>query len=133
MAIGMIRPAYVRFNGTSLTDHNRSAVSVSVERIEQRVRVASGRMRKIFTADKRSFDMSWNDLPETGASTVDGRWGANEIINFFNTTQGTFTLGLVQSNGTVTNYTVVFTDFSANPVKRWGRYYYEISLSLEEV
>lgn len=133
MAIAMWRPAYVRFNGTNITEHNRSPVEEEVERIEQQTRVASGRMRKQHIADKRSFSISWTDLPETAARTVDGAWGAREIINFFNSTTGPFTLGLVQSDNTVLSYTVVFTDFSANPTKRWGTYYYEVSLSLEEV
>lgn len=133
MAIGMVRPAYVRLNGYILSDHNRSAVEISVDRIEQRVRVASGRMRKIYTADKRSFDMSWSELPESSELTVDGNWGAKEIIAFYESMVGDFTLGLVQSDGFVESYNVVFTDFSANPTKRWGTYYYDLSLSLEEV
>lgn len=133
MAIGMPRPAYVRFNGNNLSDHNRSDVSVELDRIEQRTRVASGRMRKFYVADKHSFGLSWSDLPETAAKTIDGKWGASEIISFYHSTPGEFTLGLVQSNGTLKTYTVVFTDFSANPVKRWGTYYYDLSLSLEEV
>lgn len=133
MALAMLRPAYVRLNGNVLTDHNRSPVEIDVERIEQRTRVASGRMRKIHTADKRSFSMSWEMLPETSAGTVDGHWGAAEMKNFFDTTTTEFTLSLVRSDGGLENYTVVFTDFSANPVKRWGTYYYEVSMSLEEV
>lgn len=133
MALAMWRPIYVRFNGTNVSEHNRSDVEVDVERIETRTRVASGRMRKQYVADKRSFSISWTDLPETAANTVDGAWGAQEIINFFNSMSGEFTLGLVQSDNTVANYTVVFTDFSANPTKRWGIYYYDVELTLEEV
>lgn len=133
MAMRLLRPAYVRFNGSNVTEHNRSPVETDYDRIEQSTRVASGRMRKFFVADKRSFSISWTMLPETAARTVDGAWGASEIIKFFETTPGSFTLALVQSNNTVKQYTVVFTDFSANPVKRWGTYYYDVSLSLEEV
>lgn len=133
MAIGMPRPALVRFNGTPLSDHNREPLDISVERIETTTRVASGRLRKFFVADKRSFSLSWNMLPETAARTVDGQWGAKELTNFFDTTPDEFTLSVIQSDNTITNYTVIFTDFSATPVKRWETYYYDVSLSLEEV
>lgn len=133
MPITLSRPAYVRFNGSNLSEHNRSPVEIDYDRIEQSTRVASGRMRKFFVADKRNFSVDWTMLPETAARTVDGAWGASEIINFFESTPGSFTLTLVQSDNTLEQYTVVFTDFSANPVKRWGTYYYDVSLSLEEV
>lgn len=134
MAITLLRPVYVRFGANIVSEHNRSPVEVDYERIRQTTRVASGRMRQQYIADKRNFSISWEMLPETAASTVDGAWGAQEIINFYNSTSGPFTLGLMQSNNTtVTNYTVLFSDFSATPVKRWGTYYYDIDVSLEEV
>jgi hypothetical protein len=46
-----------------LSDHNRSPISMTNERIEQRQRMANGTMRSFFIADKLSIDISWSMLP----------------------------------------------------------------------
>jgi hypothetical protein len=46
-----------------LSDHNRSEVNVTNERIEQRQRMANGTMRSFFIADKLTIDTSWSMLP----------------------------------------------------------------------
>lgn len=132
------RPAFVAFNGTKLTDHNRGSVSESVERIGGSVRTARGNLRKYHVADKRSFDMSWDMLPGPANKTVDGFWGADAIINFYNTTTGPFTLSLATNElvgqaYVLRDYTVLFDDFDYSVEKRWDRYFYSLSLSLEEV
>ena len=45
------------------SDHNRSQISITNERIEQRQRMANGTMRSFFIADKLSIDTSWSMLP----------------------------------------------------------------------
>lgn len=134
MAIALPRDSFVRFNGSRLSDHNRSEVDQSFERIESRVRTARGRMRKSYVADKRSFTISWDALPEKDADTIDGRWGAKSLIDFYKSTPGAFTLELVDSDDNYSeSYTVVFTDFSYSIVHRFDNYYYNLSLGLEEV
>lgn len=132
------RPAFVAFNGNQITDHNRGSVSESVERIGGSVRTARGSMRRYHVADKRSFDMSWDMLPGPGLKTVDGFWGAEDIITFYDATTGPFTLTLATDNWNGTSYdlrtyTVLFDDFDYSVEKRWSRYFYSVSLSLEEV
>jgi hypothetical protein len=46
-----------------LSDHNRSQIGMTNERIEQRQRMANGTMRSFFIADKISIDTSWSMLP----------------------------------------------------------------------
>jgi hypothetical protein len=46
-----------------LSDHNRSEISISTERFEQRQRMANGTMRSFFITDKLSVNTSWSMLP----------------------------------------------------------------------
>jgi hypothetical protein len=46
-----------------ISDHNRSEINISNERIEQRQRMANGTMRSFFIADKLTIDTSWSMLP----------------------------------------------------------------------
>jgi hypothetical protein len=46
-----------------LSDHNRSEINITNERIEQRQRMANGTMRSFFIADKLTIDTSWSMLP----------------------------------------------------------------------
>lgn len=46
-----------------LSDHNRSALEMSTERIEQRQRMANGTMRSYHIADKLTISTSWSMLP----------------------------------------------------------------------
>jgi hypothetical protein len=49
-----------------LSDHNRSPLEMSTERIEQRQRMANGTMRSYHIADKLSISTSWTMLPSRG-------------------------------------------------------------------
>lgn len=146
MGYGMTlrRPALVAFDGNKLTDHNRSPVSESVERIGGQTRTAKGALRRYHVADKKTFSVSWEFLPGPSNKTADGFWGADAIIAFFNATPGEFTLTMVtdvwvpedgQTPGYYEedSYTVLFDDFDYSVEKRWSRYFYDLSLSLEEV
>lgn len=53
-----------------LSDHNREAINVSTERIEQRQRMANGTMRSYHIADKLSISLSWSMLPSRGFEVV---------------------------------------------------------------
>ena len=132
------RPSLVAFNNDRLTDHNRGEVAESVERIGDSTRTARGKMRRYHVADKHTFTMSWDMLPGPSNKTVDGYWGADDIINFYNNTVDPFTLHMTtdQVSGkqyVERTYTVFFDDFNYSIEKRWSRYFYNVSLSLEEV
>ena len=92
-----------------LSDHNRSAIDVKYNRLEQRERTINGKMRSFFIADKISLSLSWQNLPsrsfdntinfntstgkeESGLKryTVDGGAGGNEILNWYLEHPGSF-------------------------------------------
>ena len=129
----LIRPQLITFGGNPVTDHNRSALDIGIEAIEESNRMADGTLRRYFVARKRTFNMSWDMLPTADADTADGYWGAASIENFYNATTGSFTLGVTNVDETVTNYTVMFNDFSKDIVKRWDIHFWDIDISLEEV
>ncbi|UEM46849.1 minor tail protein [Streptomyces phage Targaryen] len=133
MAITFAKPRLMRFNNNAVTDHNRGELSIDVERIEKKQRMADGTMRKYIVADKRTFGVSWQNLPHSSSYTVDGFWGARQLKSFFDATPGAFTLELTYGDGTVETYQVMFSDFNMNLTKR-GRFdFYEVTLSMEQV
>lgn len=133
MAMKFAKPQLMLWNGNRITDHNRSPLGISVERIEKSSRMANGTMRKYVIADKRTFDISWDDVPSRAIYTVDGFWGVEDIEDFYNVTPGSFTLTLNYGQGIPETYLVVISDFSKELKKR-GRYdMYSASVTLEEV
>jgi hypothetical protein len=126
----------------TVTDHNRSPITVNNIRIEQSNRMANGKLRKFFVADKARFDISWELVPSFRTATVDGYWGAEDLRTFYYSTlgQGTFDIRLNYakdgSSQVVSGYesfTVSFTDCSFDLVKRGIQAHWNVSLSMEEV
>ena len=93
-----------------LSDHNRSPIDFSSQRIEQRQRTINGKMRSYHIADKINISFSWNMLPsrayrfpaefdEDGVSpyknqtdeyTADGGAGGGELLDWYENHQGPF-------------------------------------------
>lgn len=93
-----------------LSDHNRSSLSFSNQRLENRQRMINGSMRSYHIADKLQLSVSWEMLPSraynkdpnfdqlTGKSsqsgleeyTVDGGAGGVELLNWYETHTGPF-------------------------------------------
>lgn len=46
-----------------ISDHNRSPISMDMQRIESRSRMVSGNMRSYYTDDKATISTSWTRLP----------------------------------------------------------------------
>lgn len=63
-----IPPTDINDSFIILSDHNRDAIDVSTERIEQRKRMINGTMRSYYTADKMTISTSWSNLPSRGFS-----------------------------------------------------------------
>jgi hypothetical protein len=53
-----------------LSDHNRSGISISKQRIEVRNRMVNGTMRSYHTADKVNVSTSWQRLPSRAYSST---------------------------------------------------------------
>ena len=125
-----------------LTEHNRSEISMTIERIEQTQRMANGSLRKFFVADKKQFSVSWNMLPGTRVYTVDNQWGALDLIEFYNSSEGQSTFdirlnfaksGTSQESSGYEQYTVSCTSFNATLIKRGEVPFYNVSMTMEQV
>lgn len=94
-----------------LSDHNRSEIKFSKERIEQRKRTVNGRMRSYHIADKNKIDISWERLPsrnyyqnaafnpntgispyknQSGEFTADGGAGGVQLLDWYENHPGPF-------------------------------------------
>jgi len=91
-----------------LPDHNRSAIDVQMERLEQRQRMVNGRMRSFHIADKKKISFSWDMLPSRSFVSPPN----------FEARVGSITA--VAGNGTAVTYTVN-TDFAGSLVANTSR------------
>ena len=125
-----------------VSEHNRSAIELNVERIESSVRTSNGTLRKNHIADKRNFSMSWEMLPSYRTLTVDEGWGAEDLRQFYLSEDGkkTFNIrinlaktGFDQSSSGYELYTVSFSDCSFSVLKRGLQPHWSVSLGMDEV
>lgn len=144
-----------------LSDHNRSPISLSQQRIENRMRMINGNMRSYFTADKVSLDTSWSRLPSRAFSedpefsvagkitnenvelhTADNGAGGADILDWYESHPNPFWVFLSYDKfgqGNMAKYTQVlqmyFTSFSHDIETRGDNLYdmWNISLNLEQV
>lgn len=121
-----------------VTDHNRTPISISVERIEKKDRMVDGTLRRYSVSKKRSFSCGWDMLPSTnskatGLKTVDGGMAAEDIEAFHNTTNGAFNMQLRRGDGTIETVLVMITDFSKDVPKRGIVDFWNVTITLEEV
>jgi hypothetical protein len=136
-----------------ITDDGRDPVSVSVERIESRQRMANGRMRTYHITDKKSFSTGWTNLPsranryptsEDGLSdqiTSDGFGAGQDIKNWYETYVEDFWVLLVYDGASDTSaatsqvekYNVFFESFDFTVSKR-GQFndLWDVNISLVE-
>jgi hypothetical protein len=125
-----------------VTEHNRSALELSPERIEKVTRTSNGTLRKNHIADKRKFQLSWEMLPSYRTLTVDGGWGAEDLRSFYYGDEGkqSFNIrvnlaktGLDETSSGYESYTVVISSCNFSVVKRGLQPHWNVSLSLDEV
>lgn len=134
-----------------LTDDNRSELQVSLDRIEYKKRMINGRMRAYHVADKKTFSVSWKDLPsdrseisEVRFSGITTGWAScQQMLDWHNNHTDSFFLSLVYDTPTASanplryrleKYNVFFEDFSYVVNKRGATHdLWDISMSLVEV
>lgn len=126
-----------------LTEHNRSPISVDVERFEQTSRMANGSLRKLFIADKKNLSTSWSMVPSYSTMTVDGGWGAEDLKAFYLSSkgQGTFNVRIAYNSARTEDFVANFTSCSFNIIKRnvkanaadTAQLFWDVSIALEEV
>lgn len=131
-----------------VTEHNRSPLSLSTERIDKFTRMANGSARKYFVADKLNLSVSWEMIPSFRNETVDGGWGAEDLKNFYESAAGrekfriklnptVFSTDLVeQSDGALVDdytYWVMFSSADFTLIKRGLQPFWSVNISLVEV
>ena len=104
----------------SLTEHNRSPITVETQRFEKTSRMANGSLRKLFIADKKTVSTSWSMVPSYSTMTVDGGWGAEDIKSFYLSAkgQGTFNARIAYNSSRTEDFVASFTSCSFNIIKR---------------
>lgn len=142
-------------NFLKVTDHGRSPLSESIERIERKARMADGTLRRYTVAKKRTWSASWTNLPSNngsaGMQTVDGGLDGRNMEWFYNVNDGAFLMMLRSGSAinkpmpSLTGKTfpwsdedfyiarVMLSDFSKEIVKRGATDLWEVSITLEEV
>lgn len=133
MAVQLVKPQLLEFDGNAISEHNRGELSISTERIETKQRMANGAMRKYVIADKRTFSVSWTEFPHDSTLTVDGAWGADDIQSFYDANAGVFVLSIKYDDSRTEDVSVMFSEFSKDITKRGNYDFWELSVTMEEV
>jgi hypothetical protein len=134
-----------------LTDDSRSELQVSVERIEYKKRMINGRMRSYHVADKKTFSVSWKDLPsqkdelsEVRFSGINSGWASGQqMLTWHADHPDSFYLNLVYDTPEadvnipikyrLETYNVFFDDFSYIVTKRGPHHdLWDVSMTLVE-
>lgn len=136
-----------------LSDDNRSNVQISLERIEYKKRMINGRMRSYYVADKKSFSVSWQDLPTSASAVSEYRIpttnrskiaSAKQMLDWYEDHPGSFYLTLVYDNNESSEsvplkyrleyYNVFFESFSYSIRRRGAQHdFWDLSMTLVEV
>lgn len=115
-----------------LSDHNRSEISFTKQRLENRQRMISGSMRSYHIADKTGVAWSWDMLPSRAYSgdpaysstgvvttngltqyTVDNGAGGVDIVRWYDDHPGSFYMFLAYDR---------FDNFTSSEYSRFGQY-----------
>lgn len=125
-------------NFVKITDHNRGPVQLTVERIETKSRMGDGTMRKYSVAKKRSWALTWTNIPSRtrfGAlNTVDGGMDGSSMEEFHNAHDDEFDIKVLDGEGAEEIFTVMISDFSKDIVQRGiSNDYWNLNITLEEV
>lgn len=116
-----------------VTEHNRSAVGVTYEKIETANRMIDGTMRKWLVAEKRSWSVSWEMVPHLSLKTVDGGMGGEAMEEFYRSHPHEFTMEIRLPDGKTERVLVFFNSFDKSIEKRGAYEFWNISAVIEEV
>jgi hypothetical protein len=101
-----------------VSDHNRSEIDISYDRVENRKRMADGTMRTFVVAQKRSWKASWKDLPREDVQTADGFMGAASLKSWYDSHLGSFQLVITDGENSTETVLVMFDSFICTLSKR---------------
>lgn len=126
--------AMFAFNGNQVTDHNRRPISVTPTKIQNERRMVNGTLRRYVVAEKRSWKVSWEDVPSLSEWVVDGFWSGQEILDFYNETPGEFMLTITYGPGDTEEVLVMFESMSNTVVRRTTDYdFWNFDIGIVEV
>ena len=108
-----------------LTDHNRSALGIDFDEVEEVHRTDDGTLRWKHSASKMKIGMSWRELPADSDGTVDGYMSGKEMLDIYKNNKGSFWIEIYNrdsarkdSVGPDLRKLVRISRFSYNIVKR---------------
>lgn len=146
-----------------VSDHGRSPLTESVERLGTDKRMANGTLRRQYIGTKRTWTCSWENLPSSNTmppglpagflmmKTADGGMSGEQMETFYNTHPGKFRLILRRGRAigietphpgdAVLPYedanfyiaNVMITEFSKEVRKRGATDLWAVNVTLEEV
>ncbi len=119
-----------------VTDHGRSPLAVSVERIETKQRMANGALRRYVVAKKRTWSCSWENLASKNGSLLPvasgkaGEW----MEDWHDAHDADFQMRLRDGGANVEIVNVMIGDFSKEVIKRNPSFdLWSLDITLEEV
>jgi hypothetical protein len=135
---------------TKISDHGRSPLDIAIERIENKQRMADGRLRRYVVGKKRSFSCSWDNMPSKATSFLANGQAGDWLEDFHNTVNGSFKMRLragsdvsassITRNGTENDldnervFDVMISDFTKQIIKRGPAFdLWSLDITLEEV
>lgn len=127
------------FSWVKISDHNRSSLSIDIERIENKKRMADGTLRRYVVSKKRSFSCSWDNLPSKKVQLLANGEAGEWMEEFHNTHDGAFMIRLregsdINSEIGIEEVEVMISDFSKEVLKRGPNTdLWSLSITLEEV
>lgn len=126
--------AILAFDGNQITDHNRRPVSVSYSKFQNEKRMVDAMLRRFVVAEKRTWKVSWEDLPTDSEYVFEGFWAGEDIRSFYEETPGEFYLTLTYGPGETEEVLVMFDSFNYSVSKRTVDFdFWDVDLSIVEV
>lgn len=125
-----------------ISDHGRSPLSISVERFENKQRMANGRLRRYIVAKKRTFSCSWDNIPDKATTFLTNGMPGSWMEEFHNDTDGSFRMrlragsdvGKPMADSSLEEVEVMISDFSKEVTKRGPAFdLWNLDITLEEV
>lgn len=125
----------IRLNGTDITEHGRTFASNNAfENMD--VELASGNKRRYYKDTDRTFQFSWNYLPDKASMSADGK-AARDYIKSVVESGANATLEIKRNKDSEwEQYTCLITEYSENLLKHVLQSqckYFNVSLSMESL
>ena len=145
-----LRPSLITINSDEwnngadfvLSDAGRAPVEITMQRIGYSQRMANGRMRTKWIADKQNVQLTWNLLASRQAGVPDNFASATDLKDFYDSVQGSFTVTMyaddgygsaIDATGDFVTFAAFLTDFSYSIEKRGKAFdLWNVSMTLEE-